>query len=213
MSKFWQRFLQSKWSIHNPLKNWTFHGLCKNQIQVLLSSLTDAERKFCYVWKKEWPYWRRLLDSELNQLSPYSAIAPAHLPALPSNILTHEEEITSVHSISNEPKHDLSHRRHKRFEVKVPVEIILKDQVFKTETTDVSESGLRFKDSLPDWLAGYFTVILKLEGKKVEVVCMLVEDQKNEKNRAEVVDTKDEESGLHAYMDWVRQLGPSAAGA
>ncbi|HRO68210.1 MAG TPA: PilZ domain-containing protein [Pseudobdellovibrionaceae bacterium] len=189
------------WSLNNPLKGWTLHGLTESEARLLLHTLSLAERRVVWAWKKGLESWVHLDHESCAELNaPYTARDPG-APALPATV---EDEITAVHSSIRKVKR--FQQRPERKSASVPAEIIQGQQTFRTRTENVSDGGIKFVDVLPDWVAGYFTVILGLAHGPVEVTCMLVEDQKDAKTRVEVVETEDEESHLPIYRDWVRQI-------
>lgn len=198
-------FFRKPWAVHNPLKSWTLKGLSMNELKLVASTLTDAELQLCMVFKDGWTQWKNLCKLEgFEKGQP--VVCLDDLPPIPSEAFQTEEVITQVKIVGKEPERLLQDRRHGRHEVRVPVEIIQNSQTFRTETLDISLSGVRFKDSIPDWVAGYFTVLFRKPDKSFEITCALVEDQKENKNCAEVFDTNDEESGLKTYLDWVKSL-------
>jgi hypothetical protein len=199
-------FSQNQWALHNPLKSWTLKGLNDRELKLIAGTLTAAEMNLTLIWKKGWTEWKRLNQVE-GFMAAENALTMAGAPPIPANALHHQEdEITQVKIASYEPVRLRKDRRHNRHEVCVPVEIVQSSQSFRTETLDVSESGVRFKDDIPDWVAGYFTVIFRFDTTPFEVTCALVEDQKKKKDCAEVFDTNDEESGLQRYLEWVRSM-------
>ena len=203
-------FSRKVWFIHNPLKSWTLKDLSEQELRLVVGTLTTVERQHCLVWKKDWKQWQPLNKTEKLSLLERELCELSHLPEgappLPSSALAlSEDEITQVKIIIREPDRLVEDRRHGRHEICVPVEIIQGSQVFRTQTLDISASGMRFKDPIPEWVAGYFTVLFS-DPKSFEITCALVEDQKHNKNCAEVFDTNDEESGLKTYLEWVASL-------
>jgi hypothetical protein len=197
------------WSVHNPLKMWTLNKLSRREVKILSGTLSQAEINVCLIWTDGWPDWKKLKDSKEFCKGELEK-APANLPPVsPKLVAASEEDITQVHAESINKwveKESQKNRRHPRFEIKIPVEIVRGDQVFKTTTADVSESGVRFAQDLPEWVAGYFTLIFSVDKQSIEITGALVEDQKNVKDKCEIVDTNDEESGLPKYIKWVRSL-------
>ena len=199
-------FSRKPWALHNPLKSWTLKDLSDHELKLLTGTLTVAERQLCLLWRTGWSEWQRLCQSE-GFKSPAPPIEIEGLPPIPSNALHAEgDDITQVKTLAKGPARLRQDRRHGRHEVRVPVEIIQGEQSFRTETLDISYSGVRFKDPIPDWVAGYFTVVFRGPGQAFEITCALVEDQKDQKDCAEVFDTNDEESGLKDYFTWVNSL-------
>ncbi|MBX2987246.1 MAG: PilZ domain-containing protein [Bdellovibrionaceae bacterium] len=193
------------WSLYNPLKGWTLHGLSNREARLLLQTLSLAEKRVLWLWHEGWTEWRHLDAAECDSLSERLDCPDPGAPKLPEFV--GEDETTAVRSSSYRPARRSWGRESERCAINVPAEIVQGPQTFRTRTENVSMGGIKFTDQLPDWLAGYFTVILGLPKGQIEVTCMLVEDQKNAKTRVEVVETDDEESHLPTYRDWVKSLG------
>ena len=196
------------WALHNPLKSWTLKDLTDRELRQVVNTLTKAEFQLCLVWKKGWSQWTRLSSLEGFEIQSHEEpLIIEGAPPIPGHgVESTEAEITQVKIVSRGPARHLQDRRHGRHEISIPVEIIQGSQTFRTETLDVSYSGVRFKEPIPDWVAGYFTVLFRLPNQTFEITCALVEDQKDSKNCAEVFDTNDEESGLKTFITWVNSL-------
>ncbi len=202
---FQNPFARKPWALHNPLKSWTLKGLSLDELKLVAGTLTDTELQLCLVLKEGWSDWKRFCKMEGFETAQPS-VSIEGLPPIPTEAFQSEEVITQVKIVRQEPERLRKDRRHGRHDVCVPVEIIQNNQTFRTETLDISLSGVRFKDPIPDWVAGYFTVLFRKPEMSFEITCALVEDQKEMKNCAEVFDTNDEESGLKTYLDWVKSL-------
>lgn len=197
-----QRFFNSGWSLHNPLKVWTLHSLTEREARLVISTLSVAEHRMLWVWKKSWEGWRPLAHVSAEALRHAEPeVDPATVPEPPALLQT--DEITAVKSITHIRRTQV--RGYERVSVAVRAEIVLGNQTFHTRTENVSEGGIKFAQNLPDWVAGYFTVII-YEQDPMEIVCMLVEDQKTDKTRVELVETEDEESHLPRFRAWVKAL-------
>ncbi|MBC7420036.1 MAG: PilZ domain-containing protein [Bdellovibrio sp.] len=92
-------------------------------------------------------------------------------------------------------------RLHKRHEVKVPCFIYSATRQFHSTTVDLSEGGLHFKDIIPEWIAGYFIVGVHSPEGIIQLMCSLVEDQK-EKKRVQIVSEEADPQFL-IYKDWL----------
>lgn len=211
MSWLQRLFGSGEWSIHNELKGWTLHGLSAREGQLLVCTMSTAEFQLCQVWKRGWPRWEKIsaaAGAELRAVREAeegtALTRPADCPDLPAANPNGGEEITQVQMASSRQK-DVYKREYDRWETRLAAEIILGNLSFKTHTDNVSEGGMRFVDPLPDWVAGYFTVVLQTPERPLEITCMLVEDQKGKKLRVEAVETNDEESHLPIYREWIRR--------
>ena len=66
---------------------------------------------------------------------------------------------------------------------------------------DLSEGGLYFKDTLPDWVAGYFLVGVQSPTTIYQLMCSVVEDQK-ERRRVQIV-SEEQDAHYLAYKEWL----------
>lgn len=92
-------------------------------------------------------------------------------------------------SLSEEELAAQNRRKFKRVELDLSVEILCQERSFETHTTDVSLGGIAVDGCLPDWIAGYCTVILWKTGfdeEKIEFMCSVVENQKGKNYRLEL---------------------------
>lgn len=196
-------FIRRPWAIHNPLKSWTLAGLSLRECQLLVASMTDAEMKVSWVHHENWPDWKPLSGPECHELFLYKDHDHGELPALPQIIQESDHEITQVRVVTaGVQKREMIVRKFVRYEAKVPVEIVVGANTFRTSTSDMSEGGFCFEDKLPDWVAGYFTVVVNAPEKKFEFTCFLAEDQKKDKFRAEVAPTTSEQI-ISEFREWL----------
>jgi hypothetical protein len=165
--------------------------------------MTDGEMKVSWAHHKKWMDWKPLSSQECHELFSYQDSDQIVLPAFPQITQVEDHEITEVRVVSASlDLHQPSRRRHPRFMAKIPVEIMVGANKFPTHTSDLSEGGFCFEDKLPDWVAGYFTVVLNASGKMFEFTCFLAEDQKKDKFRAEVAPACSEKV-IDEFRDWL----------
>lgn len=198
-------FNRRPWALHNPLKSWTLSGLSLRECQLLVASMTDAEMKISWVHHENWLDWKPLGAPECHELFLYRDSEEATLPSLPQLTREDDHEITEVRRLDDVANlREAVHRKFTRFLGRIPVEIIVGGNCFNSHTVDLSEGGFCFEDKLPEWVAGYFTVALKTPERRFEITCILAEDQKKEKFRAEIAQTTSEKV-LAEYRDWLIQ--------
>lgn len=190
----------SAWSLHNPVKQWTLHGLSVREVRLLIGTMGPVELSAALAWRQGDPVWIHLHHPLASDLTKPEPSAPVSAPKLPEHVQS-EEEITAVR---REKSQTVWKREHLRIEARIPAEVLVGQQRFRATTENLSEGGIKFHERLPSWVAGYFTVILNRPEGSLEVTCMLVEDQKDDKTRVAVVETDDEESHLPLYRAWVR---------
>lgn len=106
------------------------------------------------------------------------------------------------------PKRVIQPRLHERYETAVYCSILSSTKTFKTATIDLSEGGLYFKDLIPEWVAGYFIVAVhglnSSDQTQFQLMCSLVEDQK-EKKRVQIV-SEEQDPQFLLYKEWLLTL-------
>lgn len=189
---------EQRWSINCDYHNWTVHDLTTDQARAVLETLRDTHKTTVKIWRTGWASWKSLRDPVCADLMQ-TRIVKIDAPPLP-----HQEdfdpEITAVRPVS--ASSPFSTRKHTRFEVSYPVTVMSSNHQFATESVDLSEGGIQVRDPLPDWVAGYCTVMIEVEdGRQVEVLCSLAEDQKYEKKRLEIVASEKHSD----FLEWFRR--------
>lgn len=168
-----------------------------------MASMTDAEMKVSWAHHENWPEWKPLSEPECHDLFLFKDVDHPSLPALPQITQEDDHEITQVRMITSVQKiREPIVRKYVRYTAKIPVEIMLSSYSFSTHTLDLSEGGFCFEDKLPDWVAGYFTVVMNTPDKMFEFTCFLAEDQKKDKFRAEIAPTTAEKV-LEEFRTWL----------
>ena len=198
-------FSRQHWAIHNPLKSWTLAGLSLRECQVLVATMSDADMKISWVFHKTWTEWKPLGDELCHTLFKLNEIENMILPTLPAmKSDDRDHDITQVVSAAGTGLNNGEHiqRKYTRFAARVFVDILVGSHSFSTQTADLSEGGFLFEDPLPEWVAGYFTVKLKVPGQNFEFTCFLAEDQKKEKFRIEIAPTNSQ-SLVNEFRNWL----------
>jgi hypothetical protein len=198
-------FHRRVWALYNPLKSWTLAGLSLRESQLLVASMTDAEMTVSWAYNTEWTEWRPLGSPDCAELFKFEDHKHLNVPAVPDIKQEDDHEITQVRSLSSvAPKvREPIARKHARYTAHLEVEIMVGSQHFATKTTDLSAGGFLFADPLPDWVAGYFTVMIKAKNKKFEFTCCLAEDQKKEKFRTEISPMTPEKQ-IRVFRQWLQ---------
>ncbi len=199
-------FKSNPWTLHNPLKSWTLQGLSDEEAQIVVSILTLAESNVVLVWNKDWSHWLPLRSPECRLLFvPWVPLGP-NPPEMTAEVGLHdpvEDETTQVRPVHVIRK-TMIDRRHERYLVRISCDVVVGENVFSTHSKDISTGGICFEEALPEWVAGYFTVIIKSENP-LEIVCMMVEDQKKDKFRAEILESNPERLSL--LRNWLKESG------
>ncbi len=190
------------WGIHNALKGWTLYGLTAAEVQLLVQVMSANEIRLCKVCTEGATTWSSLSNQEQPQLFWTKQTSAQNFPALHQTEKTLAGEIDTEYFVVR-PRKQLP-RLHKRHDVGVPCTLSSTTKSIGTTTVNLSEGGLQFTDTLPDWIAGYFIVALSLPIGVVQLMCSIVEDQK-EKKRVQVV-SEDTDPQFIVYRDWLSQL-------
>ena len=192
-------FNKPLWTLHNPLKGWTLQGITHDEACLLVSTLTTAEVNLSLVWRSDWSQWQKLNSAVGQELFRERKVEGAAPPPIPSRMVEDEhDEVTQVRPSQLKQK---TARKFHRCKVEVPCDVIVGGHVFSTRSQDISGGGFCFTDSMPEWVAGYFTVVLKKE-PALEFTCRVVEDQKQNRLRAEIMDNSRPEA-LEALQEWL----------
>ncbi|AGH96013.1 PilZ domain-containing protein [Pseudobdellovibrio exovorus] len=192
--------MSSTWALHNALKAWTLYNLSESELRLLLLGLSENELKLAKICKKQDSEWQRVDKTQhaglltRQGLETYSSAEG--YPAVHHDV----GSACDTEYFVIKPNKVIQPRLHKRYEIVVPCTLVGSKE-FLTETIDLSEGGLYFKDIIPSFIAGYFLVIV--DGR-YRLMCSLVEDQK-EKKRVQIVS---EESDAHfvQYKAWLSTL-------
>lgn len=191
---------EQKWALNNSLKSWTLYNLNQEEMSLLISSMSENEirlARVCREGEKEWASLSRDKNAEFFKVTPAFKNSQGY-----PNVEIRAESVTDTAYFVIKPKKVVQPRLHQRYEITVPCTVVgANDREFVTETLDLSEGGLYFKDLIPSWVAGYFLVIVN---SQFQLMCSLVEDQK-EKRRVQIVS---EDSDFHycQFKDWIRSL-------
>lgn len=182
------------WALHNALKGWTLYGLNEREVQLIINSLSATELKLlsvCHLTEKAW------IPFDLQKHATFiseTAKNKNHFPE-PSNLGSANDADPSYFVVK--PKKAILPRLHQRIDIEIDASIEGQVKKFDSQTVDLSEGGIYFKDVIPDWVSGYFIVSINYNNKSYQIMCALVEDQKI-KHRVQVMS---EESDVH-YMNY-----------
>lgn len=195
-------FKKPLWTLHNPLKAWTLRGLSFEEASLIVSTLTTAEVNLSLAWRSDWQAWQKMNAPDCQELFRTREPRGPSAPAIPNALLSDDDgDVTQVRpSAALRPK---TARKFDRFKVQIPCDVIVGEHVFATQSQDISGGGFCFEDSLPEWVAGYFTVVAKLP-MPLEFTCGMVEDQKQNRRRVEILDMSKPEA-IEALQAWLEK--------
>ncbi len=189
------------WALHNSLKGWTLYSLTEREIQLLINTLSANELKLVKVCKKNGTEWyavsREIFPELFAPVGKYEEGYP-HLSAEASNETTDTDYFVVKTTKVMHP------RLHGRIEREFPSTVLGQSQNFMTTTLDLSEGGIHFKDVIPAWVSGYFIVRIKDGDQTFQLMCSLVEDQK-EKKRVQVMSEESDPQFLK-YRQWLKSF-------
>lgn len=181
--------LPPRWAFYNPSKSWYVANLSVREARLVLKTLSTLELKSLYVTRENEKAWHKLdssfcepIRTDLNEFYFDSNIYPEI-----KGLADSETSQTTIVQSQKSPK-VFHERKFERVFIQIPIEIHVGAKQFQSVTEDISEGGIRCKDILPDWVAGYFAIILKpKDHTPIELHCSIVEDQNLERYRIEVV--------------------------
>lgn len=198
-------FKSTAWTLHNPLKGWTLQGLSLEEAQLVVATLTTAEQNVVVVWNKNWHDWHMLNSETCEELFIEYPARGNTPPPIPQHLLEDTpDEITEVRPMMSTKRSSIN-RRHSRYIARISCDVIVGSHVFTTYSRDISAGGICFEEALPEWVAGYFTVIIKGD-QPIELTCVMVEDQKKDKFRAEIIEGNQPENSTR-FRTWLESAG------
>jgi hypothetical protein len=192
--------LSQSWALHNALKSWTLFDLSESEVKLLLLTFSENELKLTKICQKGDSKWDGVLSSanshflSLDNRAKYSDGA-----GYPNSDMGGNDSVDTEFLKTTKVQHP---RVHNRYEVSVPCQVNgVSNRVFDAHTQDLSEGGISFNETLPDWVAGYFLVIVD---NRFNLLCSVVEDQK-ERTRIQISSQESDPQYL-AYKEWLLTL-------
>ena len=192
----------SLWALHNPIKSWMLYNLTEAEIRLLVLTFSVNDLRAIRICKKNENKWQAL-----SQLK-----GPDFFLKAPTDYYFKRETYPELEIAENteadkeffviKPNKTQHPRLHTRHEIAAACVLVgSQNKEFATTTLDLSEGGFYFRDIIPSWVAGYFLVVVN---EKFQLMCSLVEDQK-ERKRVQIVS---EESDLNfiQYKNWLATL-------
>ncbi len=198
-----KKSVTGNWGLHNALKGWTLYGLTASEVQLLVSVMSANEIRLCKVCVREATAWTALAKETHPEFFETFAVSAEDYPVLHQTEKTVAGETDTEYFVVR-PRKQLP-RLHKRHDVSVRCIISSTVKSIETLSVNLSEGGLQFRDTLPEWIAGYFIVALVIPTGSVQLMCSVVEDQK-EKKRVQVV-SEDTDPQFIVYRNWLASLG------
>jgi hypothetical protein len=192
------------WALHNSLKSWTLYGLNEREVQLFLNSMTANEIKLLSICNLTDKVWQSFDTKKYPQFLSDTGKNRNHFPE-PVVSLNHD---TEAEYFIVKPKKVILPRLHERIEIEIDVMIEGHNQQFKSKTVDLSEGGIYFKSLIPDWVSGYFIVVVSYNGQSQQIMCSLVEDQKV-KHRVQVMSEDSDQHFINykRFLDGIRSHG------
>lgn len=191
-----------KWALHNILKGWTLTDLTDREVQLLVSSLSANEIRLTKIAEPQSAKWESLSEPRYSQFLEKINSSTANYPSLEQLKDNKSGDSDGGYFIIQSQKKVLP-RLHVRHDLHVPCTINGTANKFQTTTFDVSEGGIQFEDIIPEWVAGYFVVVLHTPSGEFQLMCSLVEDQK-EKKRVQIV-AEDSDPQFTLFKEWLEK--------
>lgn len=189
------------WAVHNSLKGWTLYSLTEREIQLLINTLSSNEIKLVKVCRQGDKEWHKISREQFPELyAPVGKFEEGY-PALNTDAPV---ENTDTDYFVIKTKKVMHPRLHDRIEKQFNATVLGQTNNFDTTTIDLSEGGIHFNDIIPAWVSGYFIVRINDGEQTYQVMCSLVEDQK-EKKRVQVMSEESDPQFLK-YRNWLDSL-------
>lgn len=189
-----------KWALHNLLKGWTLTGLSEREVRLLVASLSTNEIRLTKIAQENTVKWGSLSDKDYSKFLEKLEYPLNGYPSLDQLKGARENDSGAGYFIIQSQKKVLP-RLHTRHDLHIASSIFATNKSFHTKTIDISEGGIQFEDIIPDWVAGYFVVVLQTTAGEFQLMCSLVEDQK-EKKRVQIV-SEDSDPQFCLFKDWL----------
>ncbi len=187
------------WAIHNSIKNWTLFDLTDREAQIVINTLSMNELKLIYICKSGDTAWVRFDALNHQKLLNPNVTQQGRFP--PVNLDLHVGELDSDFFVI-QPRKVHTPRLHGRFTISLPIVIESAGKAFESSTIDISEGGFYLKDSIPEWVAGYFLVRVEAFKTTFQIMCSMVENQKS-RHRIQIV-SEDHDPNYQMYKNWLR---------
>ncbi|NCN41970.1 PilZ domain-containing protein [bacterium] len=192
--------MSSLWSLYNKSDKIQIDDLKTEQVKVVLLSISSMKMKDWEICKKGTVHWQplalhpdfyeeveNLKGSSMGPTSSESASTPPYQNAPSSGEsksslfdeidLDSEETLSLMDGAHVDVEERRSARRHHRI---LKFEIIQGEKRFETETKDISMSGMKLKEPLPDWIKSEFRAQVSLNDQVVDLrVARLSKDKKD----------------------------------
>ncbi len=191
-----------QWALHNPIRSWTLYNLIESELRLLILTLSANELRSARVSRINENTWQPINPEVhpklfVNRLDDHYFSAAGY-----ADHDSRESTASDKEFFVSKPNKSHQPRLHTRYEVAVSCVLVgTSNKEFITATVDLSEGGLYFKDVIPNWVVGYFLVVVK---DKFQLMCSIVEDQK-EKKRVQIV-SQESDFQFIQYKNWLDTL-------
>lgn len=165
------------------MKGWSLYDLTDREAQLLINAMSPNEVRLTQICNDQKRVWELLTKENFPTLFANTGLDRKNYPEL--NHKGSDPDVDTDYFVIKRQK-VFYERTHVRVEVPLKAVIDGHNQKFETTTIDLSEGGVYFNDVIPDWVAGYFILRIYNEGQAYQVMCSIVEDQKDKK-RVQIV--------------------------
>lgn len=188
------------WAIHNPIKGWTLYSLSERELGLIVQTLSPNEFRLAYVAQKGAAAWLPLSQKECSMPTQENSKNYPDLERIQTKDDTNSEAIADFFIFK--PQRTSNARLHDRYEAVLPVSIEGNNgQIFNTNTVNLSEGGIYFSEIIPEWVSGYFIVKIQTDKESFQLICSLVEDQK-EKHRVQIM-SEENDPNYKKFQSWL----------
>lgn len=175
------------WCLTLPEKGWTVSSLTGNESLAIIATLNKREKSRLLCWKPNWNCWVLWKDPLCKEL--------------------HKHWNSELFPPPVERTGGFRDRKHERYDFHVPARFIVGSRSFQTITENISTGGMYLKESLPEWIAGYFTIILDLADfydtsqiTNLELVGSIIEQEVADRFRIQILPSERQDS----LTDWLK---------
>jgi hypothetical protein len=193
------------WSLFHTTEKNQLNDLRSDQVEAVYAAIPKSQRKEWLIWKEGMPTWKpfdefpALLMGLRNRRDEPVTVPPA-TPGAREAVQVIDDSVGNINALSlaedGSGEDRAAPRYSKRFEIKAQ----LGDRVFQTTTVDVSMTGMRLKDPIPDGTPKYFNVEIRSGDKVVPVLCSVIRGKNGAPNFRLRIDVNDHINLLQSLL-------------
>lgn len=186
------------WSLFHRNTNNQLNDLRTSQVEAIYAAIPEKDRPQWVIWKEGFKAWKPFTEfpvllRDLRTTKPSESPQPPPIPKQKIELSEREieDEIAKELSIKLEKRGYArdENRKTNRFTGIFKVRIKIGENIFETNTRNISMVGMLLAKPLPKWVPKYFTVeLISDEGKspKIDLLCSKLQNGAGENDRIRI---------------------------